>query len=73
MRPAQRTEDVLNSQRQVWMIGGFLAVAVAAVGGTILYGKYYVRTRVLESKFETRVDRKLASAIGNIQKKEKKG
>ena len=65
--------DVSTGPLTMWMIGGFLVTLAAGIAGTIFYLKYYVRTRVLESEFETRVDRKLANAIGNIRQKEKKG
>jgi hypothetical protein len=65
--------DISTGPLTIWMIVGFFGVLIAAIGGVILYGKYYVKTRVLESTFETRVDRKLATSIQRIQKKEKKG
>ncbi|HEX9722101.1 MAG TPA: hypothetical protein VGA53_02450 [Candidatus Paceibacterota bacterium] len=65
--------DVSTGPLTMWMIGGFLVTLAAGIAGTIFYLKYYVRTRVLESEFDTRVDRKLANAIGNIRQKEKKG
>jgi len=65
--------DISTGPLTMWMVVGFFGVLIAAIGGVILYGKYYVKTRVLESRFETRVDRKLATSIQKIQKKERRG
>jgi uncharacterized repeat protein (TIGR01451 family) len=64
--------DVSTGPLTVWMISGFVAVLIAGIGGIVFFGKYYVRHRVLESSFENRTDRKLASSIDKIQRGEKK-
>lgn len=65
--------DISTGPLSLWMVG-FAMVLVFAVAGAGAYvlGKQYMNQRVLPSEFENRVDRKLATAIGNIKKKEKK-
>ena len=64
--------DISTGPLTIWMIVGFLTVLVVAVSGATFFGRYYIRHRVLESKFETRIDRKLAVSIQRIQNKERK-
>lgn len=54
-------------------IGLALLFGAAFMGGGFLFLRSYIRREVLESPYETRIDRKLSTSIDRIRKQEKRG
>lgn len=65
--------DVSTGPLTVWMIGFGVMLFAGTLAGMYIFARQYMRSRVLQSDFENRIDRKLSATIGNIRKKEKKG
>ena len=63
--------DISTGPFSVWMIWLALFLMVVLFGGSFLFLRSYVRREVFESPYETRTDRKLATMIGDLKKKEK--
>jgi len=64
--------DVSTGPLSMWMIGIVLLFAAAFAGTTFLFVRSYIRREVLESPYETRIDRKLSTSVDRIRKQEKK-
>jgi len=64
--------DVSTGPISFWMIGLVLLMIAASAGAAFLYLRSYLQREVFESAYDNRSERKLATMITSIKKKERK-